>query len=115
VTVAVTCCLFAGLALAQKQPPESPLDLNSATEKELAQLPGVGPVTAAAIVQFRTNAGPYRRVEELLVVRGISEARLKEIRPYIFVKPPLAKPTPPPKPPPAKPAPPVKPQPQGEK
>ena len=102
VSAMLAVCLLAGSALAQKQPPKAPLDLNSATEKQLAQLPGVGPVTATAIVQFRQKGGPFRRVEDLLVVRGISANKLKEIRPYVFVKPATpAKP--------AKPAPPAKP------
>lgn len=98
-------CLLVGSAVAQKkQPPASPLDLNAANAKELAQLPGVGLVTAKAIVQFREKGGPFRRVEDLLVVRGISANKLKAIRPYVFVKPAL-----PVKPAPAKPPPQSKP------
>jgi competence protein ComEA len=100
----LAACFLISPALAQKKPPPpNPLDLNSATQKQLEELPGVGPVTAKAIVDFRQKGGPFRRVDDLLVVRGISEARLNRIRPYVFVKPP-DKPT-------AKPAakPPVKP------
>jgi competence ComEA-like helix-hairpin-helix protein len=75
------------LAFAQKQPPAKPLDLNTATVEQLTQLPGVGPVTAKAIVDFRTKSGPFRRVEDLLAIRGITERRLKELRPYITVLP----------------------------
>jgi competence ComEA-like helix-hairpin-helix protein len=84
----MAACLLAGPAPAQKKPPPEPMDLNSATLKQLEELPGIGPVTAKAIVDFRQKGGPFRRVEDLLVVRGISEGRLKRIRPYIFVKPP---------------------------
>jgi competence protein ComEA len=74
-------------ALAQKQPPPAPLDLNSATVEQLTALPGVGPVTAKAIVEFRTHSGPFRRVEDLLAIRGITDRRLKELRPYVTVLP----------------------------
>ena len=76
-----------GSALAQKQPPAKPLDLNAATVEQLTQLPGVGPVTAKAIVDFRQKSGPFRRVEDLLAIRGITDRRLKELRPYITVQP----------------------------
>jgi len=74
-------------ALAQKKPPPAPLDLNAATLEQLTQLPGVGPVTAKAILDFRTKSGPFRRIEDLLAIRGITDRRLKELRPYITVQP----------------------------
>ena len=72
----------------KKQPPIKPLDLNTATIEQLQQLPGVGPTTAKAIVRFREKSGPFRRVEDLLVIRGISKAKLEKLRPYITVSPP---------------------------
>ena len=74
-----------------KHPPSKPVDLNTATVKELEQLPGIGPTTANAIVQFRTKSGRFRRVEDLLAVRGISEAKLEKLRPYITISPPIKK------------------------
>jgi competence ComEA-like helix-hairpin-helix protein len=90
--------LSAGLALivlcavlgAQKQPPARPIDLNVATSKELQQLPGVGPVTAQRIIDMRQKSGRFRRVEDLLAVRGISTKRLEALRPYVTVSPPPA-------------------------
>jgi len=73
-------------------PPPHSVDLNSADEKQLEQLPGVGPTTAKAIVEFRTKAGRFRRVEDLLVIRGISESKLERIRPYVFIGLPPKKP-----------------------
>src|SRR5580704_11141565 len=69
----------------KKQPPSRPINLNAATVKELQELPGVGLVTAKAIVQFRQKSGPFHRVEDLLAVRGISETKLKKMRPYLTV------------------------------
>ncbi|MGH9574697.1 MAG: ComEA family DNA-binding protein [Candidatus Acidiferrales bacterium] len=97
-------------AFAKKKAPDHPIDLNAATEKELEELPGVGPTTAKAIVEFREKSGKFKRVDDLLVIRGISEAKLTRIRPYVVIGPPPAatKPSatesrPAPKPPPKKP------------
>jgi competence ComEA-like helix-hairpin-helix protein len=81
VVAGVTC------AFAQKQPPPKPLDLNTATVEQLTALPGVGPVIAKAMVDFRTKSGPFRRVEDLLAIRGITERRLAQLRPYVTVQP----------------------------
>ncbi|HXX45361.1 MAG TPA: helix-hairpin-helix domain-containing protein [Candidatus Acidoferrales bacterium] len=81
--------VLAGPAFPKKTPPPlHSVDLNAATENQLEQLPGIGPTTAKAIVAFRTKAGPFRRVEDLLVIRGISESKLERIRPYVFIAPP---------------------------
>ena len=83
--------LIAGLiarAEPKKRPPAQPLDLNSATAEELQELPGVGPGMAKAIVDFRQKSGPFRRVEELLAIRGITKQRLEKIRPYVKIVPP---------------------------
>lgn len=70
---------------AKKKPPSIPLDLNSATPAELEQLPGIGPVTAQAIVNFRTKSGLFRRVDDLLAIHGISQRKLDQLRPYVTV------------------------------
>jgi competence ComEA-like helix-hairpin-helix protein len=80
--------LIASLGLADKQPPAKPLDLNTATIEQLEQLPGVGPRTAQDIVKFREKSGPFRRVEDLLAIRGITKRRLEKLRPYVTVVPP---------------------------
>ena len=89
--VALLCCCFliASAVLAKKIPPAKPLDLNTATQAELAQLPGVGASTAKAIVQFREKSGPFERVEDLLAIRGISTRKLQQIRPYVDVSKPI--------------------------
>jgi competence ComEA-like helix-hairpin-helix protein len=75
------------VAFAQKQPPAKPIDLNTATAEQLQQLPGIGPVTAKSIVDFRKKSGPFRRTSDLLAVRGISAGRFKQIQPYVVVTP----------------------------
>jgi competence ComEA-like helix-hairpin-helix protein len=69
------------------QPSDEPLDLNTATVEQLQRLPGIGPKTAAAIVRFREKSGPFRRVEDLLAVRGITRKKLEKIAPRVTVKP----------------------------
>ena len=64
--------------------PASPLvNLNSASESELESLPGVGPVTAQAILDWRTSNGRFTSVEELLEVDGIGDATLADLAPYV--------------------------------
>jgi len=46
---------------------------------------------AKAIVDFRQKSGPFRRVEELLAIRGITKQRLEKIRPYVKIVPPDSK------------------------
>jgi competence protein ComEA len=62
------------------------LNLNTATLGELETLPGVGPVLARRIVEFREKKGGFRRVEELLAIPGISEKKWKVIREKVDVK-----------------------------
>jgi competence protein ComEA len=63
----------------------SPLDLNAATAEQLDTLPGVGPATAAAIVDHRQRNGPFATVDGLLDVRGIGPAKLEAIRDLVTV------------------------------
>jgi competence ComEA-like helix-hairpin-helix protein len=72
-------------AAAQKHPPEHPIDLNTATREQLQQLPAVGQSIAKSIVEFRERSGPFRRVDDLLAIRGITKQRLEKIRPYVVV------------------------------
>jgi competence protein ComEA len=57
------------------------VNLNTATEAELESLPGVGPSTAQSIISYRTQHGPFHRVDDLLNVRGIGPSKLDQIRP----------------------------------
>ena len=63
-----------------------PLNINTATIPELDQLPGIGPVLAQRIVDYRTTYGKYKAVEELLKVNGIGDAKLMEILELITVE-----------------------------
>lgn len=65
--------------------PAGPIDLNTATAEQLDTLPGIGPATAAAIVEHRARTGPFASVDALLDVRGIGPAKLDAIRELVSV------------------------------
>jgi competence protein ComEA len=52
---------------------------------ELDALPGIGPVLARRIVEFRREHGPFRRVDELRAVRGVGPKLLERIRSSVAV------------------------------
>lgn len=62
-----------------------PVDLNQADEAALDALPGVGPATAAAIIEHRDKIGRFTSVDQLLDVRGIGEAKLEQLRSLVTV------------------------------
>lgn len=76
-----------GSAAAPNRPssPGGRIDLNTASESELDALPGVGPVTARAIVGWRTTNGRFTSVEQLGEVDGIGPARLARLRDLVRV------------------------------
>ena len=94
VSLLLVIATAATIEAAQKKPPAKPINLNTATVEELEQLPGVGPVTANDIIQFRKKSGPFRSVNDLLAIRRITKARLEKMRPYITIGPPPVKPHP---------------------
>ncbi len=71
---------------AQPGGPSGPIDLNSATAADLETLPGIGPATAAAIVDHREATGRFEEVADLLEVRGIGEAKLAAIADQVVVR-----------------------------
>ena len=60
-----------------------PVHLNGATLEQLDALPGVGPVTAQKIIDYRTQHGGFGSVDELDAVPGIGPARLADLRPLV--------------------------------
>jgi len=61
------------------------ININVATADELEKLPGVGKVTAERIVAHRSQYGPFRRPEHVMMVQGISDAKFRKIRGMIVV------------------------------
>ena len=61
------------------------VDVNKATANDLQKLPGIGPILAKQIVAYREKHGPFRRVEDLMAIKGIGFKKWNEIKPYVNV------------------------------
>jgi competence protein ComEA len=61
------------------------LDINRATTADFEKLPGIGPELARRIVTYRKEHGAFRRVEDLLAIRGMGEKKWRTLRPYLRV------------------------------
>ena len=64
----------------------APLDVNAASVADLEALPGIGPVLAGRIVEYRQMHGRFQRVEDLLEVKGIGPRLLERLRPLVWVR-----------------------------
>ncbi|UQI43723.1 ComEA family DNA-binding protein [Streptomyces sp. HU2014] len=64
-------------------PPAGPISLNTATAEQLDALPGVGPVLARHILDYRAQHGGFRSVDDLRHVNGIGTRRLTDLRPLV--------------------------------
>ncbi len=62
------------------------LDLNAAAEADLMRLPGIGPVMAKRIVEYRQTHGPFKRLEDLRKVKGIGVKTYAKLAPLLVVK-----------------------------
>jgi len=65
----------------------SKLNINTATAQELKALPGIGPVIAQRIIEYRNEHGDFKSVEEIKNVPGIGEKRFEKIKDLITVEP----------------------------
>ncbi len=74
-----------GVAFAaqQKAAPVKKVSINKASAAELATLPGIGPKKAQRIVETRKRLGGFRKLRDLLKVKGIGEKTFKKLLPYI--------------------------------
>ena len=99
--VVLSCLLFAASSASGAQSKASPrsaakpastavVNLNTASASDLEGLPGIGAKTAARIIEYRQKNGPFKKVEELMNVRGVGEKNFLKLKPQIAVAPPKA-------------------------
>jgi competence protein ComEA len=69
-----------GASAARGAAPAGPISLSSATVEELDELPGIGPITAQKIVDYRAEHGPFASVDDLDAVPGVGPTRIEQLR-----------------------------------
>ncbi|MDY6910706.1 MAG: ComEA family DNA-binding protein [Thermodesulfobacteriota bacterium] len=65
---------------------KSLININSASAEELQELPGIGPVIAAKIVEYRTANGPFQSLDDLKNVQGIGDKKFDAIKAMITIE-----------------------------
>jgi competence protein ComEA len=65
----------------------TPVNLNTATAAELEALPGVGAATAKLILDHRQKNGGFKKIEELMTIKGIGEKSFLKLKPLVTVGP----------------------------
>ena len=70
-----------------RPPMPAALDVNRATERDFERLPGIGPVLARRIVEYRETRGTFQDVDELRRVKGIGKKTFERIRAFVAVVP----------------------------
>jgi competence protein ComEA len=71
--------------VAKASPVQASVNLNTATMEQLQTLPGVGPATAQRILEYRQQNGSFKKIEELMNVRGIGEASFLKLKALVTI------------------------------
>ena len=64
---------------------EGQININTASEKELQELPGVGPATSARIIEYRETNGPFQKIEDIKKVRGIGDTKFEKLKDQVTI------------------------------
>lgn len=67
-------------------PGEKSIDINKAGVKSFTKLPGIGPKTAEKIIDYRKTKGGFKKLEELLNVKGIGNSKFSKIKKYLYIE-----------------------------
>ena len=91
----LVAALAVAAASAQAQPRQAstkatatasaPVNLNSATPAQLETLPGIGAAAAKRIVEYRQKNGAFKKIEELMNVKGIGEKSFLKLKPLLTI------------------------------
>ena len=65
--------------------PTAPININTATQAQLESLPGVGPKAAQRILEYRKQHGNFKKVEDLMNVKGFGEKTFLKLKPMLTV------------------------------
>ena len=72
-------------AAARAAAPSATVNLNTATQAQLETLPGIGAATAKRILEYRQKNGGFKKIEELMNVKGIGEKSFLKLKPHVSV------------------------------
>lgn len=62
------------------------ININTASIKELVQLPAIGPVKANKIIEYREKVGQFKHIQEIIAVKGIGQKTFEKIAPFITIE-----------------------------
>ena len=65
--------------------PAAPVNLNTATQPQLEALPGIGPKVAERILEYRQKNGSFKKIEDVMNVKGIGEKSFLKLKPLLMV------------------------------
>lgn len=74
------------MAKKQVEPAENAVNINTATADELEKLPKIGKGIAERIIEYRQKYGRFRRAEHLILVRGMSDKKFRELQSLVKVE-----------------------------
>jgi competence protein ComEA len=84
--VIATLLALAALGALAQDSPAGVVNVNTATAEQLAYLPGVGPKTAEEIIAYREANGAFKKLTDLMQVKGIGDKTFERLQPYVTIE-----------------------------